>query len=127
MFKITKIFLWLGSLFFFSEFLLHFFGLPILEHDVIFMITHDRYIAILALTYSVLLFLISTDFKKYKQLFILTMAGLLLMLINAAWIAYHGGYSGFFPVLSLDGDLSVMGIIFYLWYGFTWISWAKKK
>jgi hypothetical protein len=124
--KLTRILILLGSLFFLSEFLLHFLGLPILEHDIIFMITHDRYIAILALTYSILLYFISANLKKYKQLFILTMLGIFLMMLNAAWIAFNGGYSSFFPTLTLDGSLSIMGIFVYAWYGLTWICWSRK-
>src|SRR3989344_2687519 len=123
----VRILLCLGALFFLSEFFLHFFALPILEHDKIFMMTHDRYIAILALTYSVLIFLVSTDLRKYKLLFILTMIGLAVMMINAAWIAYQGGYANFFPVIALDGDLSIMGLFFYTWYALIWLTWAYKK
>ena len=57
--------LWIGSAFFLFEFFLHLFGLPVLEHDTIFIWTHDRYIAILALTYSVLLAIVSTNFARF--------------------------------------------------------------
>jgi hypothetical protein len=33
--------LWIGGLFFILEFFFHFFGLAALEHDKIFLITHD--------------------------------------------------------------------------------------
>jgi hypothetical protein len=84
--------LWLGALFYFAEATLHFFGLPVLEHDKIFVPTHDRYIAIMAITYGVLLILISTDVRKYQALFVVTMLGILAQGMNAACIEMIGGY-----------------------------------
>lgn len=123
----TRILLRLGALFFFSEFFLHFFGLPILEHDRIFLYTHDRYIALYALTYAFLLILTSTDLKKYRFLFLATMVGILLGMLNAYWIARQGGYHVLFPTVSLDEDLSWLGAGFLLWYGAVWASWRLKS
>ena len=39
---LTRCLLWLGALFFLSEAFLHFFGLPILEHDRIFLFTGEN-------------------------------------------------------------------------------------
>ncbi len=122
----TKILLWIGALFFLSEFFLHFFGLAILEHDKIFIPTHDRYIAIFALTYATLLFLVSLDLKKYKTLFYLTMAGILLGMFNALYIAKTGGYT-FFEVVTLDKDLAVIGQWAFIWFPLTWIVYYFKK
>ena len=115
-YQLTKILLLIGSIFFFLEFILHLFGLGILEHDKIFLYTHDRYIALFALTYSVLLFLIYTDIKKYTDLFKLTMIGILLSFINAIFISYQGGYEKLFPVNALDYNLSLLGLLFLVWY-----------
>ena len=113
---LRNILLWIGAGFFFFEAVLHFFGLPILEHDVIFLSTHDRYIALFALTYAVLLFLISTDIQKYRTLFFLTMGGLFLAMLIASSIAFQGGYTLAFATVSLDSDLRFLGIFFLLWY-----------
>ncbi len=124
---LTKLLLWLGAAFFFSEFFLHLLGLPILEHDRIFLYTHDRYIALYALTYAFLLVLSSTDLKKYRFLFLATMVGILLGMLNAYWIAHQGGYHVLFPTVSLDEDLSWLGAGFLLWYGAVWTSWGLKR
>ena len=124
---LTRILLWLGALFFLSEFFLHFFGLPLLEHDAIFLYTHDRYIALYALTYAFLLTLCSTDLKKYRFLFLATMVGILLGMCNAYWIAQQGGYGPLFPTVNLDQDLNWLGAGFLLWYALTWTSWGLKR
>lgn len=124
---LTRTLLWLGALFFLSEFFLHLLGLPVLEHDRIFLYTHDRYIALYALTYASLLVLSSTDLKKYRFLFLATMVGILLGMLNAYWIALQGGYSPLFPTVSLDEDLSWLGAGFLLWYGAVWTSWGLKR
>lgn len=123
----TQILLWLGALFFLSEFSLHFFGLPILEHDRIFMFTHDRYIALYALTQAFLLILVSSDLKKYHFLFLATLVGLLFGMLNAYWISQQGGYHVLFPTLSLDKDLSWLGLGFVSWYTLTWIAWKRER
>lgn len=124
---LIKILLWLGSLFFFVEAVIHGFGLQVLEHDKIFLPTHDRYIALFALTYAALLILISTDLKKYRDLFFVTMGGILLSMANALLISRTGGYSRFFPVESLDKELGILGAVFVVWYIATWIFWWIKK
>ena len=124
---LTRVLLWLGALFFLSEFFLHFLGLPILEHDRIFIFTHDRYIALYALTQAFLLSLVSSDLKKYRFLFVATMVGLLLGMLNADWISKQGGYHVLFPTLSLDEDLNWLGIGFVAWYVLTWVAWKLQK
>ena len=119
--------LWLSALFYFAEAPLHFFGLPILEHDRIFLPTHDRYIAIMVVTYGVLLILISTNVKKYQALFIITMVGILAQGISAAYIAIIGGYQTYFHTQHLDREIVLMGYGFLLWYPLAWISWFKAR
>ena len=114
--KIIIVLLWIGALFYLFEFFLHLFGLPILEHDRIFMPTHDRYIALFALTYAGLLILISSNLKEYGRLFYLTIAGIFLSFLNGLWISSQGGYSPLFNVVTLDKDLSIIGYLFLLWF-----------
>ena len=123
--KYLRLFLWLGALFYVIEAFLHFFGLPILEHDQIFLYTHDRYIALFALTYAVLLVLISTDFARYKILFYFTMSLIFLSMLTAYSIAALGGYNDIFPVIHLDSDLPVLGYVFLGWYVVVWIFFMK--
>ncbi len=123
---ILKILLSAGALFFIFEFFLHFFGLPILEHDKIFLFTHDRYIGIFGLTYGALLILIATDIRKYKHLFIITMLGILLSMANAYYISRVGGYSKF-SAQSLDRDLGTLGIGAVIWYALILIFWWRNK
>ena len=124
---LLRIFLWVGALFFLFEALIHSLGLPILEHNRIFLPTHDRYIALFALTYVALLIFVSTDIKKYKTIFFITMLGILLAILNATWISWSGGYKIFFPVNSLDANLSILGVGAYIWYVLTWIFYFLKK
>jgi hypothetical protein len=119
--------LWLGALFYLAEAPLHFFGLPILEHDRIFLPTHDRYIAIMVVTYGVLLILISTNIKKYQTLFVITMAGILAQAINAAYIAMIGGYRTYFHTQHLDREIILIGCGYLLWYPLAWLSWLKVR
>lgn len=123
---ITKILLWIGALFFLVEFFLHFFGLSPLEHDKIFIPTHDRYIAAYAVTLSGLSILVSTDLKKYRALFVFTMGMMFLGLVIGTLISLEGGYSGLFPVVDLDEKLGGLGTLFIIWYMLTWISWLRK-
>lgn len=125
--KLFKILLWIAAAFFLFETFLHAFGFPLLEHDRIYLVTHDGYIALFALSYAVLLILISTDVKKYQTLFILTMLGIFLAFLNATWIAFSGGYASLFPVLFLDKNLQMMGIFAWLWYFLAWGVFLKLK
>lgn len=117
--------LWIGAVFYFAEAVVHFFGLPMLEHDKIFLPTDDRYIAIMGLTYGVLLILISTDINKYRSLFLITMAGIAAQALNAICIDVAGGYRRYFPTQHLDSSLRVLGVGFLLWYLLVWLSWRK--
>ncbi|PIP65627.1 hypothetical protein COU77_02400 [Candidatus Peregrinibacteria bacterium CG10_big_fil_rev_8_21_14_0_10_49_16] len=123
----TLFFLYIGSVFFFLEAVLHALGLAVLEHDKIFLPTHDRYIALLALTNGALLILISTNITKYRHLFILLMIGIGLGMLNAFSIAQSGGYKAYFAVSTLDATLSVLGIGVFIWYIATWVAWYAKR
>ncbi len=123
----TRILLWAIALFFAAEFFLHFFGLETLEHDKIFINTHDRYIAAFALTISGLSVLVSTNMKKYKALFIFTMLMMAVGMAVATLISYEGGYSTLFPVINLDETLGGLGVLFILWYVATIFCWSFKK
>lgn len=125
--SVLRILLWIGALFYIAEAPPHFFGLPILEHDKIFLPTHDRYIAIMVVTYGVLLILISTNVKRYQTLFVITMAGILAQGINAAYIAMIGGYQTYFHTQHLDRAIVRMGYGFLVWYVVTWLSWLKAR
>lgn len=118
--------LWFGAGFYFFEAIIHGFGLAILEHDKIFLPTHDRYIAIFALTYAALLMLIATDLKKYRHLFILTMAGILVSMVNAAVIAQNQWYPELFQTTALDNDLNLIGAVTVVWYVAAWAFWYRK-
>jgi len=113
--KIITGLLWLGAIFYLFEFFLHFWGLPVLEHDKIFLPTHDRYIALFALTYGASLILISSNLKKYRHLLYLTLTGIFLSFLNGLWISFHGGYAPLFEVAALDQNLSVIGYSVLLW------------
>ena|SRR5207244_7280132 len=119
--------LWIGAAFYLAEAILHFFGLPILEHDKIFLPTHDRYIAIMAVTYGVLLILVSTNIRKYQSLFVITMAGMLAQGINAACITMAGGYRIYFPTQHLDRGIALIGYGYFCWYLLVWLSWLKAR
>jgi hypothetical protein len=121
---VTRYLLWIGAGFFLFEAVIHAIGLPILEHDKIFLPTHDRYIALFALTYAALLVLIATDVKKYRQLFSLTMCGILLGMINAYWISRSGGYASF-GTETLDADLRLLGLFAVAWFAATVWSFYK--
>ncbi|MBS3126695.1 class I SAM-dependent methyltransferase [Candidatus Woesearchaeota archaeon] len=131
--RMTTVLLWIGALFYFFEFLLHLLALPILEHDKIFLYTHDRYIALFALTYSVLLFLISTDKRKYNTLFLFVVIGILFSFLNGFYISSAGGYAPLFNVSAVDSQLQILGYFFLAWYFLLLISWygggikRKKK
>ena len=122
-----KMLLYTGAVFLLFEFFLHMFGLPVLEHDKIFLFTHDRYIGFLGLTYAALLILISTNIEKYDTLFKWSMVGILIGVGIATSISYQGGYSEAFPVVRLDSDISLIGLGFLVWYPLTWIIYSLKK
>lgn len=111
-----KYLLWIGAAFYIFEAIIHALGLPILEHDKIFLPTHDRYIAIFALTYAALLILIATDLKKYRSLFIVTMIGIFVSMMNAVLIARGGWYESQFKTTALDQSLSLIGVGAIVWY-----------
>lgn len=121
--KILIILLWIGALFYLFEFVLHFWGLSILEHDKIFMPTHDRYVALFALTYAALLVLIGSDLKKYQKLFYLTIIGIFASFLNGLWISLRGGYAPIFNVITLDQQLSFIGYAFSVWYVLLIVAW----
>lgn len=123
--RLLKILLIIGAGFYAFEAVIHGFGLAVLEHDKIFLPTHDRYIAIMALTYAALLMLIATDVKRYRVLFGLVMTGILLSMGNAMLIAAGGGYASF-GVLDLDASLNGIGIGAGAWYVLTALAWWRK-
>ena len=123
-----RLLFWFAAAFYAMEGIIHGLGLPILEHDEIFLPTHDRYIAIMAFTYAAMLVLISLDLKKYRALFWLTMVGILVSMLNAVWIAHLGGYAVSFHTTSLDGSLNGMGIVAVIWYLLTLtVYWKTQK
>lgn len=123
--RFLKILLVIAAVFYAFEAVLHGFGLSVLEHDKIFLPTHDRYIAIFALTYAALAVLIATDVKKYRHLFFVLMAGIALSTANAALIAAGGGYAGFGTV-TLDADLTGIGIGAIIWYLAAALAYWRK-
>ncbi len=125
--KVFCILLWIASAFYFFEAVIHTFGLPILEHDKIFLPTHDRYIAIMALTYAALFLLISTNPKRHQELFVLTMIGVLVSMMNAMVVAYHHWYTILFNTTGLDQNLSVIGAGVLIWYTLTWLFWWRIR
>jgi hypothetical protein len=111
-----------GAVFFLFEAVLHAFGLPILQHDEIFIFTHDRYIALYALTMAAVMILIATDIFRYRSLFVIAMVSILFGVMNAMLITSLGGYEVLFPAAStVDGQLSGLGLGVMLWYGVTWL------
>jgi hypothetical protein len=124
---LLRILLWAGSAFYLSEFVIHFFGLPVLEHDKIFLPTHDRYIALYALTYAALLALIALDPVRYATLFVVVMAGIALGFANASWIAASGGYRKSFSVRLLDDEIRKLGLAVAAWYVLTWTAWWRQR
>jgi len=126
-YQITTVLVWLGILFSFSEFFLHLFGLPILEHDKIHLFTHDGYIALFTLMVASFLYLSTTDFKKYKTVFYLTMGFIACAFVIGSYIAYNGGYSALYPVITLDEDIRLLGVAFLLWIPATLYAYYLKK
>lgn len=124
---VTLFLLYIGSAFFFFEAALHALGVAVLEHDKIFLPTHDRYIALFALTYGALLLLISTNIEKYRHLFVLLMVGIGIGMMNAFSISQSGGYKAYFAISTLDSQLRVLGIAVGIWYIATWMFWYAKR
>lgn len=117
----TSFLLFIGAGFFLFEAVLHAFALPILEHDRIFLFTHDRYIALYALTMAVMMVFVATNVQKYRLLFYVTMGSILLGIMNASLIASLGGYEVLFPsAREIDGELSLLGVGVVAWYLATW-------
>jgi hypothetical protein len=115
----------LGAGFFIFEAVLHVLGLPILQHDEIFLFTHDRYIALYAITMAMIMLLAASDLRKYRVLFMVIMISILLGIGNAMLIATMGGYEVLFPAArSVDGELSGLGVGAIIWYMATWITFG---
>ena len=125
--RLLQLLLAIGAGFFIFEFFLHFFGLPMLDHDKIFLPTHDRYIALYGLTYAALLTLCAIDIKKYRTLFVITMIGILFGMLNAKYIATHHWYTTNFNAPMLDQHLSYIGLLAVVWYIATWVLWWRSN
>jgi hypothetical protein len=121
--RLFQLLLAIGAAFFAFEFVIHFFGLPILEHDKIFLPTHDRYIALYGLLHAAILLLIASNGEKYRALFVVTMVFVLAGMLNANWIAQNQWYTNNFNAPSLDANLSVIGIISIFWFLATILLW----
>lgn len=121
--QITSGLVIIGAIFFLFEAVLHAFGLSILHHDDIFLFTHDRYIAIYAVTMFALMLQIATDVRRNKILFVIVMSSIALGIMNAIWIAKMGGYGVLFPAaVGIDNQLSVLGFGVIAWYLATWLG-----
>ncbi len=114
----------IGAGFYIFEAAIHALGLPILEHDKIFLPTHDRYIAIMALTYAALLILVSTNIEKYRTLFAVVMTGIFVSMGNAVLIAHSGGYAAF-GVINLDRSLTLIGFGAAVWFVVTLATFRR--
>lgn len=126
--RVTTILLLIGAGFFLFEAIIHAFGLPVLEHDKIFLFTHDRYIALYALTMCAVMILVALDLKKNKILFFIVMMSILLGMLNAMLIAQLGGYEVLFPPASeVDGQLSSLGAGAMIWYLVTWLAFYLES
>ncbi len=123
----TRILLWAIALFFGAEFFLHFFGMQFLEHDKIFLFTHDRYIAAFAMTMSGLSLIVSTNIEKYRYIFLFTMLMMGVGFGVASLVSYEGGYNTLFPVVNLDQSLGGLGVLFLAWYFVSLSCWYFKK
>jgi hypothetical protein len=126
-FSVTSILLLIGAGFFIFEAIIHTFGLAILEHDKIFLFTHDRYIALYAITMTALIILAATDIRRYRILFFIVMVSVLLGGLNAMLIARLGGYEVLFPAaVNVDGQLSGLGVGAAIWYVTTWLAFVRE-
>jgi hypothetical protein len=122
-----RVLLALGILFFGSEAVLHAFGLPVLEHDKIWQVTSDGYIATMALAFAGLMAFVAYDAEKYRPLFYFLMGMVALAILNGFYITASGGYSEFFSVTDLDNDLRLIGVGALLWYPATWVAWGMRR
>lgn len=104
------------AVFYFFEFVIHFFGLPVLEHDKIFLPTHDRYIALYGLTIGGLLTMLATSHRQDKSLYRFTTFMMLLGGLNAIYISVTHAYGKYFGEYSIDSDLALLGVGVVVWY-----------
>ena len=125
--RVTTTLLMLGSLFFAFEAVLHAFGLPVLDHDKIFLFTHDRYIALYAATMTAIMIVTAMDLKKYRTLFFVIMASIFFGILNAMLIAHLGGYQVLFPATIVDGELNPLGAGVMVWYIATWVAYLYEQ
>ncbi len=102
--------------FFLFEFLLHFSGLPALQHDKIFLPTHDRYIALYGLVFAGLLTMLATTHRHDKTLYKFTSVMLFLGAANAVYISVTQQYDKYFDVSDLDGQLGWLALAVLIWY-----------
>lgn len=130
-YRFTSVLLVIGALFFMFEAVIHAFGLPILEHDKIFLYTHDRYIAIFVALLAAIMILVACSMYRYRPLFFILMGSLVLVMANAELISRLGGYGVVFPAATtIDGQLSILGMVFLGWYLATWVAFfveSKKE
>ncbi len=120
----VRLLLIVGAGFFLFEAALHLLGLPILQHDKIFLFTHDRYIGIYALTMCAIMSLTAFDIERYRVFFWVIMTSVLLGIGNAMFIARAGGYRVLFPpAQTVDGQLSLLGVGAIVWYLLLLISY----
>ncbi len=104
------------AIFFLFEFVIHFFGLPVLEHDKIFLPTHDRYIGLFGLTLGGLLIMLATTHRRDKSLYRFTSWAILLAGVNAVYISATGAYGKNFDVNDIDSSLGLLGVGILIWY-----------
>lgn len=125
--SVTSALLLIGAVFFLFEAVLHAFGLSVLEHDKIFLFTHDRYIALYALTMAALMIVTAIDVRRYKPFFFIIMGSVLLGIVNAMLIERLGGYAVLFPPAStVDNQLSGLGVGVVVWYVATWVAFVNS-
>jgi hypothetical protein len=124
----TSLLLYLGAGFFMFEAIIHGSGLAVLEHDKIFLFTHDRYIALYALTMATIMTLAATNVKRYRALFFIIMASITLGIGNAMLIEQLGGYAvSFPPALKVDGQLFNLGVGAVTWYLSIWLCFMREQ
>lgn len=114
--KIYKSLLFVMAGFFLFEFLLHFFGLPILQHHRIFLPTHDRYIAFYGLMFAGLLVMLATTHRKDQTLYRFTTWTLFLGVMNAIYISANRLYGVYFGAYNIDAQLGLLGLGIMAWY-----------
>lgn len=114
--KLYKCLLFAMAGFFVFEFILHFFGLPILQHHRIFLPTHDRYIAFYGLLFAGLLIMLATSHRRDQALYRFTTFMLFLGAANAVYISANRLYGKYFGAYNIDSQLAMLGIGVLLWY-----------